>query len=90
MENSWLREKYLVIALELPKPISLGMGFDLFDLLLTFGTYGTPGTCLALCRPPCWKVYSPWGMFLTSWAGTRRMRDCFYSLLFGLSPFALR
>ena len=33
-------------------PINLGMGFNLFDLHLTSGAYGTPGVCLLLCRPP--------------------------------------
>ena len=73
------------------EPINLSMGFDLFDLILTSGVYGTPGVGPKLCRAPLFeKVYSSLGMFLASWAGLTWVRDFFCFLLFGLSPSTLK
>ena len=42
------------------EPINLHMGFDLFDLLLTFGAYSTQKAC----PKPCWSPFSEIVFFL--------------------------
>ena len=67
------------------EPISLGIVFDSFDLLLTSGAYGTPGACpWTLQNPLSERVYFSWGMFLASWARPTGVRTSFCFLLFGL------
>ena len=72
------------------EPISLGMGFDLFDLLLTSGASGTSkGMPCALQAPLYEKVYSAWGMLLANLARPPGVKNFFYCLFFGLSLFKL-
>ena len=60
------------------KPISLGMVFDFFDLLLTSGVCGTSrGIPCTLQGPLSERMCSFWGMFLASWTGPLGVRDLF-------------
>ena len=52
MEDSCLREADLTNALNLMQAYQFRHWIDLFNLLLTSGSYGTPGECPVFCRPP--------------------------------------
>ena len=82
MEDSWLREQDLSKALDLLQDYNLGMGFDLFDLLLTSGANDTSrGMPCTFQAPLSKRVCLSWGMFLANWTGTTEVRDffCFFS-----------
>ena len=71
------------------KPSNLSMGFDLFDLILTFIACELPGTCPELRRSPCIREMFFLGHVLASWARPPGVRDFFCCLLFGFSLYIL-
>ena len=68
---------------------SLCMGFDLIELLLTFGSSGTSRGIPYIVQAPLFERLCPGqGIFVANWAGSPEVRDFFFVSHF--IPFCIR